>query len=238
MADHTSSLYFFKRERQSWLSLAFVGIAAPLLSSLHTPNSIITLTAAAFGLPAIWNIVQSHRERNGELPPASAKISTKFGERRQFGVSPLGDLFERSRDGRPFEDLVTEAAYCSNEYGRRLCVICVHVPELPPLKRHVVAQLLRKHVRANDQVEIAPDDQFLVCAPLLRDALSADVIVNRLEGALRNSDLLGDTLAVRLGKAVYPLDGYTGPALISSSRENLRQVAMGGNENGGVSPSV
>jgi hypothetical protein len=235
MADHTSSLYFFKRERQSWLSLAFVGIAAPLLSSLHTPASIVALTAATFGLPAIWNIVQSHRERNGELSPATV---AKLGERRQFGVSPLGDLFARSRDERCFEDLVTDAAYCSNEYSRRLCVICVHIPELPPLKRHLIANLLRKHVRANDQVEIAPADEFLVCAPLLRDALSADVIVKRLEGALRNSDLLGDTLTVRLGKAVYPLDGYTGPALISASRENLRQVAMGGNENGGIPRSV
>jgi hypothetical protein len=234
MADHTSSLYFFKRERQSWLSLAFVGIAAPLLSSLHTPTSIIALTAATFGLPAIWNIVQSHRERNGELPPASAKSSAKAKERRQFGVSPLGDLFEKARDQRSFEDLVTEAAYCSNEYGRRLCVICVRIPELPPLKRHVIAQLLRKHVRANDSVEITPADEFLVCAPLLRDALSADVILKRLEGALRNSDQLSDTLTVGLGKAVYPLDGYTGPALISAARENLRQVAMGGNENSGV----
>jgi hypothetical protein len=235
MADHTSSLYFFKRERQSWLSLAFVGIAAPLLSSLHTPTSIVALTAATFGLPAIWNIVQSHRERNGELSPATV---AKFGERRQFGVSPLGDLFAQSSDGRPFEDLVTDAAYCSNEYSRRLCVICVKIPELPPLKRHLVAQLLRKHVRANDQVEITPTDEFLVCAPLLRDALSADVILKRLEGALRKSDLLGDTLTIGLGKAVYPLDGYTGPALISSSRENLRQIALGGAEHSGVPQPV
>jgi len=233
MVDHTSSLYFFKRERQSWLSLAFVGIAAPLLSSLHTSASIVTLTAATFGLPAIWNIVQSHRERNGELPPAPGGFSAKLRERRQFGVSPLGDLFERSRDQRSFEDLVTEAAYGSNEYGRRLCVICVQIPDLPPLKRHLVANLLRKHVRGNDEVEIAPNDEFLVCAPLLRDALSADVVLNRLEGALRNSDLLGEALTVRLGKAVYPLDGYTGAALITSARGGLKPIAMGANENGG-----
>jgi len=233
MVDHTSSLYFFKRERQSWLSLAFVGIAAPLLMSLHTPASIVALTAATFGLPALWNIVQSHRERNGELPPAVAAYSARFRERRQFGVSPLGDLFERSRDQRSFEDLVTEAAYCSNEYGRRLCVICVQISELPPLKRHLIANLLRKHVRGNDEVEIASDDEFLVCAPLLRDALSADVILNRLEGALRNSDLLSDASTVRLGKAVYPLDGYSGAALISAARGELRQIALEGAENSG-----
>jgi hypothetical protein len=233
MADHTSSLYFFKRERQSWLSLAFVGIAAPLLTSLHTPASIVALTAATFGLPAIWNIVQSHRERNGELPPAATTYSARFRERRQFAVSPLGDLFERSRNERSFEELVTAAAYCSNEYGRRLCVICVQIPELPPLKRHLVGNLLRKHVRLNDEVEIVPDDEFLVCAPLLRDALSADVILNRLEGALRNSELLSDTLTVRLGKAVYPLDGYTGAALITAARGGLRQISLTGAENSG-----
>ena len=47
-----------------------------------------------------------------------------------------------------FEDVITDAAYCSNEYGRKLSVICVRIPGLPGAMRDPVANL-RDRVRAS-----------------------------------------------------------------------------------------
>ena len=91
--------------------------------------------------------------------------------------------------------------------------------------RDLVANLLRMHIRSKDEVEIVSDDEFIVCSHLLRDALAADVIFKRLEGALRNAGLFSASLEVQLGKAVYPMDGYTGADLISHARSKLQPIA-------------
>ena len=91
--------------------------------------------------------------------------------------------------------------------------------------RDLAANLLRMNIRSKDEVEIVSDDEFLVCSHLLRDALAADVIFRRLEGALREASPVFAPLEVQLGKAVYPMDGYTGPDLINHARSKLQPIA-------------
>jgi hypothetical protein len=200
-------------------------MAIPFLSSLHPSASIVALTATASVLPSIWNLVQSHRERNGDKLPAPRSYKAGLRERREFEVDPFSALFGKWKAEPSFEDMITEAAYCSNEYGRRLSVICVRIPGLPNVMRDLVANLLRMHIRSKDEVEIISDDEFIVCSHLLRDALAADIIFERLEEALRDADLFSAALKVQLGKAVYPMHGYTGADLISHARSQLQPIA-------------
>ena len=225
MFNRTASPYFSTRAFQSWCSLGFGGVAISFLSTLQASPTIVGLTATAFVLPSIWSLVESHRERNGDKLPAPTSYQANLRERREFGALPFGGLFCKWKAELSLEDTITEAAYCSNEYGRRLSVICVRIPGLPPVMRDPVVNLLRRHIRSKDEVEIAGDDEFIVCSHLLRDALAADVIFNRLERALRGADMLSASLDIQLGKAIYPMHGYTGSDLISHARSTLQPIA-------------
>ena len=170
--------------------------------------------------------MQSHRERNGVKLPAARSHWGGGPERREYGSLAFdGSSVERSA-ASSLEDLITEAANFSNEYGRRLSVISVRIPGLPQSMRKLLAVLLRTNVRSNDVVEIVSESEFVVCCPLLRDARSADIIVKRFEGALRAADLPSAALEVQIGKAVYPMDGYTGSDLISHARSKLRPIKL------------
>jgi hypothetical protein len=226
MLTRAASPHFTERTRQSWRILGYGGISVVFLSSFHVPATIVGLAAAAFVLPPIWNFVVSNRERNGDKLPAPASLPARPGERREFETLPFGLLFDIQKKELEFEALITEAAYCSNEYGRRLAVICLRIPGLSSVMRDSVAGLLRKNIRDNDELETASDEEFLICLHLLRDALDAEVVVRRLEAVLRNSPLSFALLEVQLGKAVYPMDGYTGADLISQARSKLRKIAI------------
>ena len=71
---------------------------------------------------------------------------------------------------------------------------------------------------------VVSNDEFVVCAPLLRDAVSADVIAKRLVEAIRKADLASAAPEVQFGKAIYPMDGYTGADLIRHSRSVAQSV--------------
>ena len=225
MLTHAASPHFSERTRQSWRTLGYGGIAVTFLSSVHASTTTIEIAAAAFVVPTIWNFVASNRERNGDkLPPPTSFPG--LGERRELGDLAFGALFDQRKAELPFEDVITDAAYCSNEYGRKLSVICVRIPGLPGAMRDPVANLLRAHIRKKDEVEIASDEEFIVCSHLLRDALAADVIFKRLEGAFRDTGLPLADLEIQLGKAVYPMDGYVGADLIAHARSKLQKIAM------------
>src|SRR5438270_8754721 len=209
MLTHAASPHVSERTRQSWRTLGYGGIAVTLLSNVHASATVIEIAAAAFVVPTIWNFVESNRERSGDKLPALASYPGRE-ERRELGALSFGALFDQRKAELPFEDVITDAAYCSNEYGRKLSVICVRIPGLPGLMRDPVADLLRAHIRKKDDVEIASDEEFIVCSHLLRDALAADVIFKRLEDAFRNTGLPLAGLDIQLGKAVYPMDGYAG----------------------------
>ena len=65
-----------------------------------------------------------------------------------------------------------------------------------------------------------------MCCPLLRDASAVDAIVKRLEKGLGDADLPSASLEVQLGKAVYPMDGYTGADLIAHARSKWRPIEI------------
>jgi hypothetical protein len=225
MPAHAASPTFTERTRQSWRALGYGGMAIAGLSTLHVSTPLLALIAMAFILPPIWNLVQSHRERNGDKLPAATALEAGVGDRREFAALPFGGLFGKWKAELPFEEMITEAAYCSNEYGRRLSVICVRIPGLSRVMRDLVANLLRMNVRAKDEVEVVSDDEFIVCSHLLRDAAAADIILKRLEGALRKADLFSEVCEIQIGKAVYPMHGYTGADLISYARSQLQPIA-------------
>jgi hypothetical protein len=225
MLAYAASRSFSERARQSWRTLSYTGIAIPFLSNIHASSAILVATASVFVFPSIWDLVKSQRERNGDKLPSLTSYQGALRERREFGAVPFSGLSGKWIAEIAFEDTISDAAYCSNEYGRRLSVICVRIPGLPLAKLDLVVNLLRLHTRSNDEVEIVSNGEFMVCSHLLRDALAADVILKRLEGALRSADLFSASLEVQLGKAVYPMHGYTGADLISYARSQLQPIA-------------
>ena len=64
----------------------------------------------------------------------------------------------------------------------------------------------------------------MVCAPLLRDAVAAEVIAKRLAEAIRKADLASAALEVHFGKAIYPMDGSP-RSLIRHSRSVAQAMA-------------
>ena len=187
--------------------------------------TIVALAATTCVFPSIWNLVKSHRERNGDKLPAAKSYQAGLRQRREFAIIPFSGLFSKWKAELSIEDAITEAAYCSNEYGRDFSVICLRIPGLPRIMRDLVVNLLRMHIRSKDEVEIVSDDEFIICSHLLRDALAANVILKRLEGALRGDDLPFASLEIQLGKAIYPMHGYTGADLISHARSQLQPIA-------------
>jgi hypothetical protein len=204
MSENNASPYFTERARQSWRTLGYGGMAYPLLVNLHASDPVVALTTTAFVIPTLYNLVASHRE---------------------LGNFTFRCLLDRWKAELSFEDLVTEAANCSNDFGRRLCVIYLRMPALPPIMRDFVANLLRENVRSTDEVGVVSDDEFVVCAPLLRDALATDIILNRLAEAVRAADVTSSTLQAHFGKAVHPMDGYTGVELIGHARDDAKIAA-------------
>jgi len=218
MSEHNASPYFTERARESWRTLGYGGMAFPFLTNLHAPDPVVALTTTAFVIPTIWNLVASHRERHGDKLPDSLAYPAGREERRELGNFTFRCLLDRWKAELSFEDLVTEAASCSNDFGRRACVIYLRMPDLPPIMRDFVANLLRENVRSTDEVGVVSDDEFVVCAPLLRDALAADIILERLAKAVRAAEITSPTLQPHFGKAIHPMDGYTGAELIGHAR--------------------
>jgi hypothetical protein len=219
------SPYSQERARQSLRTHGYVALAIPFLLILHIYTIAIALMTALLVVSLARNLIESHRERNGDKLPAS--ISNKVGkrERREFGLSPFSGPLNRKAESS-FEDHVTEAACYSNEYGRRLTVLCVRIPASPWARRPFVASFLRKQIRNTDEIEIVSDHEYMICAPLLRDALAADVILNRLKKSFHDAGLLSASPGVYLGKAVYPMHGYTGADLITHARSQLEPIAI------------
>ena len=225
MSEHNASPYFTERARQSWRTLGYGGMAYPLLASLHAPDPVVALTTTAFVIPTILNLVASHRERHGDKLPDSIGYLPGQEERRELGNFTFRCLLDRWKAELPFEDLVTEAASCSNDFGRRACVIYLRLPGLAAIMRDFVANVLRENVRSTDEVGIISEDEFVVCAPLLRDALASDIILKRLARAIEAADIVSPTLKAHFGKAIHPMDGYTGAELIGHARSDAKVAA-------------
>jgi hypothetical protein len=222
---NAASTYFSARARQSWRILGYGAIAFPFLLTLHASPLVVGLAELTFVIPSIWNFVASQRERNGDKMPTSVAFEGGRIERREFGSLTFRALLNQWKAELPLEGFITEAAKCSNDYGRRLSVIYVRIPNLPRAMRELVANLLRMNLRSTDEVAIISSDEFVVCAPLLRDAVAAEVISKRLAEAIRKADLASAAPEVHFGKAIYPMDGYTGADLIRHSRSVARLAA-------------
>ena len=197
-----------------------------MLSALRVEAPLLGVAAAAFAIPSVWNLVQAHRERNGVKLPSAGLFPGGDPERREFGTLAFAGASVGPEVAPALEDLITQAASFSNDFGRRLSVVSVRIPGLPRYMRKLVAALLRTHVRGKDLVAIVSEDEFIVCSHLLRDASDADIIVKRLEGAFRDAELSYASLEVQFGRAVYPMDGYTGSDLISHARSKLRAIEL------------
>ena len=218
MLANAATTYFSARTRRSWRTLGYGAIAAPILFKLHASAPVLALAGTAFVLPAIWNLIASHRERNGDKMPTTVTYLDGHHDRREVHALTLKELVEEWRAELTIEGFVTEAAKLSGEYGRRLCVFYVRIPDLPRAMSESVANLLRAQIRRTDEVASLSSDEFVVCAPLLRDALDADIISRRFAEAFRGGEFGSACKDVHLGKAIYPMDGYTGADLIRHSR--------------------
>jgi hypothetical protein len=225
MSEHNASPYFTERARQSWRTLGYGGMAFPFLATLHAPDPVVALTTTAFVIPSILNLVASHRERLGDKLPDSIAHIPGQEERRELGNFTFRCLLDRWKAELSFEDMVTEAISCSNEFGRRSCVIYLHMPDLAPMMRDFVANLLRENVRGTDEVAAISDNEFVVCAPLLRDALATDIVLKRLIAAVADAEVTSPTLRAHFGKAIHPMNGYTGAELIAHARNDAKVAA-------------
>lgn len=222
MSEHNASPYFTERARESWRTLGYGGMAFPLLTTLHAPGPVVALTTSAFAIPTILNFVASQRERHGDKLPDSISYTPGREERRELGNFTFRCLLDRWKAELSFENLVTEAASCSNDFGRRACVIYLRIPGLDPIMRDFVANVLRENVRGTDEVGVISEDEFVVCAPLLRDALAADIILMRLARAIEAANLASPAPPAYFGKAIHPMNGYTGAELIGHARSDAK----------------
>lgn len=224
MSTHGASPYFTERARESWRTLGYGCMAFPFLWNLHAPTPVVVFASAAFVVPPIWNLAASHQERNGDKLPTSIAYHALHEERRELGSFTFRCLLDKWKAEMSFEDLITQAANCSNEFGRRLCVIYVRIPELQTIAADLWVNLLREHVRSTDEVRNISASEVVVCAPLLRDSLAAEVIHERLARAIRGAGLSPPSSEIYLGKAIYPMAGYTGAELIRHARLTSRAI--------------
>lgn len=222
MSELVASPYLSERARQSWRTLGYGGMAFPLLASLHAPDPVVALTTTAFVIPTILNLVASHRERSGDKLPDEIGHRPGAHERRELGNFTFRCLLDKWKQELSFADLVTEAASCSNDFGRRSCVIYLRIPGLTAPMRDFFADLLRENVRSTDEVGIVGDDELVVCAPLLRDALAAEIVLKRLVEAVHAADIAPASFEAQFGKAIHPMDGYTGAELIDHARAGAK----------------
>ena len=216
--------YFVDRRKKAWRNAGYACLAGFSASNLGASLSIASAVAAAFLLPSVYWLFEAHRERNGDKSPV-ATTNTGGADRRTVQSSAFCRTVEKLRAQLPFEDFVTELANGSNLYGRRFSVICVKIVGLSADKKVQVSDLLRRNVRAFDEIRALSDDEFVVCTPLLSDAKDANLVLNRLRNALLASDLLGAPSKLQMGCALHPLDGYSGKDLIASARNDLRARA-------------
>ena len=151
MANAVSS-HFSVRARQSWRTLGYGAIALPFLLTLRAPPIVVGFVELMFVIPPVWNFVASQRERNGDKMPTAVAFEGGRVERREFGALTFRALLNQWKAELPLEGFITEAAKCSNDYGRRLSVIYVRIPDLPRAMRELVANLLRMNLRSTDEV--------------------------------------------------------------------------------------
>ena len=215
--------YFAERTDAGWKTLSCGGVVGLLVAQSGGSVTAAAMAASLFILPTLRNVLDAHRERHGDKSPLPE--ATDSGDRRGFKEAAAYRWINELKSKLSFEDFVTELADCSMLYGRRFSVISVKIAGLSKTKIDLVADLLRAQVRATDEIKRMADDEFVICSPLLRDAISADTIVKRLEKALSESKLLEAQSTVSLGKALCPRDGYSGPDLINAARSALRPVA-------------
>lgn len=220
--------YFVDQTRKAWRDAGLACLAGTCVANTGGSYAAVAIAAGVVFLPSAKAALDAHRERSGDKAPvtvAAGAARNPENERRQFESSAFFRAVNKVRSQLSFEDFVTELANCSNMYGRRFSLTCVRVAGLSEAKRTEVADLLRRNVRASDEIKQTGDDEFVVCTPLLRDARDADVVMNRLRKVLLASDLLDEASSLSLGRALHPLDGYNGVDLIEAARNNLAASA-------------
>jgi hypothetical protein len=221
--------YFPERSLPTWKNLSFGGAMGFMVAQDGGSMASAAMAASLFLIPTIQNAIEAHRERNGDKLPLPVATAGD-GDRRTFKEEAASKWLAELKSKLSFEDFVTELADCSLQYGRRFSVTCVKIAGLSEAKTELVASLLRRNVRATDEIKCVSDGEFLVCSPLLRDAVSAETILKRLENALMGSDLLDAGASLQLGKAVCPRDGYSAPDLIEAARGALRPAGLADRE--------
>lgn len=216
--------YFTPRGRRSWRMLGYSALAFLFLRSLKATWPITSIALALFIVPAIWNLVLSFRERNGDKIPKLIAHQKWQEERRDLSHVTFRHLFATWKSQLSISDVITEAGKCSNDFGRRLCIVYLRAECLSINMRENLIMFLRQRVRSNDDVTIISDNEFIVCAPLLSDTLAAEIIYKRLAEAIQSSVFPYITWEIRLGKAIYPMDGYSGEELIQRARIGARAL--------------
>ncbi|MDE2361759.1 MAG: hypothetical protein KGM42_03700 [Hyphomicrobiales bacterium] len=188
----------------------------------------IALIAAISFLRPLLITARIFRERLGvNRPGVLARDRADTLKQREFGKLPFVNPFEAEAD-LPLEDRITLAAESCVEFNRSLCVLYLrtHAPRRSTKIAErdgslelacLAAAHIRGCVRPSDHVAVIEPNEIIVCLNLIRDLSNVDTIVARITKRLGETCWPSD-LALHIGRAMHPVNGYRGVDLVASAR--------------------
>lgn len=135
--------------------------------------------------------------------------------------------FLASTSGPAFYRSMELAAQASVEHGRTLGVIYFKLDVVSRQQKNLlieevemIAGDLRRLLRSSDYVTVVKNAGIVVCISLLKSNTDLNAIAERMRKAGFATGLLGSTFARCPGLAMYPIDGYSGEALVDRARRD------------------
>lgn len=179
--------------------------------------------AALAVAPLFISAARATRARHGELPTGLA-ISPEDGHagQREFANLPFENPFGPAHADAPLEARITMAAEASAEYSRSVSVLYLATPR--NVDQAGVVRIVRASLRPTDHVETIGAGEIVACLNLIRDLSNVDGVIARIAQRLQENGWPQAT-PPRIGRALYPMHGYSGADLIEAARRQALDVA-------------
>ncbi|MFT4057453.1 MAG: hypothetical protein QM681_23325, partial [Novosphingobium sp.] len=182
--------------------------------------AIVAVLAVA---PLIISSARATRARNGELPAVrAASPKDGYAGQREFANLPFENPFGPAHADAPLDARITMAAEASAEYSRSVSVLYLATPR--NVDPEGVVSIVRASLRPTDHVETTGAGEIVACLNLIRDLSNVDGVIARLAQRLHDNGWPRET-PPRIGRALYPMHGYSGADLIDAARRQALDVA-------------
>lgn len=202
-----------------WGKIAFV-LGALVCALAIAPISLLLAACVALMAfaPLIIASVRATRARLGEAPPIVEGASTHAGM-REFASLPFENPFDPARADLPLDRRISLAAEASAEFSRGVSVLYLQTPA--SVDPEGALAVLRGSLRPSDHAEMIGPDEIVACLNLIRDLSNVDGVIGRLTQRLHERGWPQDA-PPRFGRALYPMNGYSGADLIAAARAQVR----------------